>query len=68
VNLGRVFVDAGAWFAIQVSDDAHHNAARRAFPVILEGCRSLVTSNLAFDVHFRTAGFPTIPGDVRILP
>jgi len=22
----------------------------------------------AFDVHFRTAGFPTIPGDVRILP
>lgn len=144
MNLGRVFVDAGAWFAIQVSDDAHHNAARRAFPVILEGCRSLVTSNLvigetytllritkgyreakrfldrlahskklervyvtehleqqayqilerfsdhafsfvdatsfalmrqerlrhafAFDVHFRTAGFPTIPGDVRILP
>ena len=53
MNLGRVFVDAGAWFAIQVSDDAHHNAARRAFPVIL---------------HFRTPGFPTIPGDVRILP
>jgi len=46
VNLGRVFVDTGAWFAIQVTDDAHHNAARRAFPALLEGCRSLVTSNL----------------------
>ena len=143
MNLGRVFVDTGAWFAVQVSDDAHHSAARRVFPVILEGCRSLVTSNLvigetytllritkgyreakrfldslahskklervyvtehleqqaygilehfsehafsfvdatsfalmrqermrhafAFDAHFRTAGFPTIPGDVRIL-
>jgi predicted nucleic acid-binding protein len=143
VNLGRVFVDSGAWFAIQVSDDAHHSAARQVFPVILERCRSLVTSNLvigetytllritkgyreakqfldtlahsnklermvvtehleqqayailerfsehafsfvdatsfalmrqagmrhafAFDTHFRTAGFPTIPEDVRIL-
>lgn len=143
MNLGRVFVDTGAWFAIQVSDDAHHSAARQVFPVILERCRSLVTSNLvigetytllritkgyreakqfldtlahskklermvvtehleqqaygileqfsehtfsfvdatsfalmrqarmrhafAFDTHFRTAGFPTIPEDVRIL-
>ncbi len=143
MNLGRVFVGTGAWFAIQVSDDAHHSTARRVFPVILERCRSLVTSNLvigetytllrttkgyreakrfldslahskklervyvtenleeqaygilehfsehafsfvdstsfalmrqdrirhafAFDVHFRTAGFPTIPGDVRLL-
>ena len=142
MNLGRVFVDTGAWFAIQVSDDAHHAAARRVFPLILERCRSLATSNLvigetytllritkgyreakrfldglahsrrlervfvtehleqqaygilqhfsehafsfvdatsfalmrqermrlafAFDAHFRTAGFPTIPGDVRI--
>ena len=46
MNLGRVFVDTGAWFAIQVTDDAHHNAARRAFPAILEACRTLVTSNL----------------------
>jgi len=144
VNLGRVFVDTGAWFAVQATDDAHHNAARRAFPAILEACRSLVTSNLvlgetytllrvtkgypeakrfldklthskklervfvsehlerqayeilerfsdhafsfvdatsfalmrqnrmrhafAFDAHFRTAGFQTIPGDVEILP
>ena len=143
MNLGRVFVDTGAWFAIQVVDDAHHGAARRVFPVILERCRSLVTSNLvigetytllrmakgyreakrfldalahskklermyvtehleqqaygilehfsehafsfvdatsfalmrqarmrhafAFDAHFRTAGFATIPGDVSIL-
>ncbi|MEK7875563.1 MAG: PIN domain-containing protein, partial [Pseudomonadota bacterium] len=41
-----MFVDSGAWFAIQVSDDAHHRAARQVFPVILERCRSLVTSNL----------------------
>jgi predicted nucleic acid-binding protein len=138
-----VFVDTEAWFAIQVSDDAHHGAARQLFPVIVERCRSLVTSNLvigetytllritkgyreakqfldtqahskklersvvtghleqqaytileqfsehafsfvdatsfalmrqarlrhafAFDTHFRAAGFPTIPEDVRIL-
>ena len=46
MNLGRVFVDTGAWFAVQVTDDAHHNAARRTFPAILEACQSLVTSNL----------------------
>lgn len=46
MNLGRVFVDTGAWFAVQVTDDAHHDAARRAFPEILAACRSLVTSNL----------------------
>ena len=46
MNLGREFVDSRAWFAIQVSDDAHHGAARQVFPVILERCRSLVTSNL----------------------
>ena len=46
MNLGRVFVDTGAWFAIQVTDDAHHDTARRALPAIMEACRSLVTSNL----------------------
>lgn len=46
MNLGRVFVDTGAWFAIQVIDDAHHAAASRALPLVLERCQSLVTSNL----------------------
>jgi predicted nucleic acid-binding protein len=46
VTFGRVFVDTGAWFAIQTTDDAHHEAAREALPAVLEGCQSLVTSNL----------------------
>lgn len=44
--LGRVFVDTGAWFALQVQDDEHHNAARTTFPALLQACRSVVTSNL----------------------
>ena len=44
--LGRVFVDTGAWFALQVEDDEHHDSARRTLPTLLASCRSLVTSNL----------------------
>ena len=46
MTLGRVFVDSGAWFAIQVADDAHHAAASEALPALLEGSKTLVTSNL----------------------
>jgi len=46
VTLGRVFVDTGAWLAIQVADDAHHIAASEALPALLEGSKALVTSNL----------------------
>jgi predicted nucleic acid-binding protein len=46
VILGRVFVDTGAWFALQVTDDEHHDAAREAFPQIVEASKSLVASNL----------------------
>ena len=46
MTLGRVFVDTGAWFAIQATDDSHHDAASRALPLVLESCQSLVTSNL----------------------
>src|SRR5262245_19831166 len=46
MNLGRVFVDTGAWFALQVEDDEHYEAARTTFPVLLRSCRSVVTSNL----------------------
>lgn len=62
MNLGRVFVDTGAWFAIQVADDAHHNNARRTFPALLEACRSLVTSNLVIGETYTllrvTRGYP----------
>ena len=46
MTLGRVFVDTGAWFAIQVPDDANHAAASGVLSAVLEGARSLVTSNL----------------------
>lgn len=76
MRLGRVFVDTGAWFAIQVTDDANHETARLVLPAVVHACRSLVTSNvivgetytLAFDSHFATAGFLRIPGDVRVSP
>lgn len=45
MSLGRVFVDSGAWFAVQVTDDAEHESARTNFPLLLDRCRSLVTSN-----------------------
>ncbi len=44
--LDRVFVDTGAWFALQVEDDEHHEAARTTFPSLLAVCRSVVISNL----------------------
>lgn len=46
MTLGRVFVDTGDWFALQVEDDEHHEAARTTFPLLLGACRSVVTSNL----------------------
>jgi hypothetical protein len=46
MTLGRVFVDTGAWFAVQVADDEHHAAASEALPALLEASRALVTSNL----------------------
>ena len=47
MTLGRVFVDTGAWFALQVQDDEHHDVARRNASRLV-GCvlASLVTSNL----------------------
>ena len=46
MTLGRVFVDTGAWFALQVTDDEHHPVAREILPVLLDMSRGLVTSNL----------------------
>jgi predicted nucleic acid-binding protein len=45
VSLGRVFVDTGAWFAVQATDDAEHALARTTLPLLFDRCRSLVTSN-----------------------
>jgi predicted nucleic acid-binding protein len=41
----RVFVDTGAWFAIQVTDDAHHVEAVDALRVLLLRPIVLVTTN-----------------------
>ena len=43
---GCVFIDTGAWFAVQVADDAHHETAGDTFGQLLGGERALVTSNL----------------------
>ena len=46
MRVGRVFIDARAWFAVQVADDAHHKRAGDTFGQLLGGGRALVTSNL----------------------
>lgn len=46
MSFGRVFVDTGAWFAIQAIDDTHHAEARDTLSPLLEVSESLVTSNL----------------------
>ena len=45
MSLGRVFVDTGAWVALQATDDLHHPAAAETFPRLLQMCKSLATSN-----------------------
>jgi predicted nucleic acid-binding protein len=40
-----IFVDTGAWYALQVTDDQFHQAAAAAFPKILAQYDALVTSN-----------------------
>ena len=36
MTVGRVFVDTGAWFAVQVQDDAHHTeqVERQAYEIL----------------------------------
>lgn len=46
MTLGDVFIDTGAWFAIQAADDAHHAEAVEVFPGLIAASRSLVTTNL----------------------
>lgn len=46
MSVSRVFVDTGAWFALQVTDDRHHEAAASALPILLSTARMLLTSNL----------------------
>ena len=62
MNLGRVFVDTGAWGALQNADDRHHRAAASALPTILGSCKSLVTSNQVIGETYTylraTQGYP----------
>jgi uncharacterized protein len=44
--MGRVFVDTGAWYAVQVTDDMHHAAAQATLQSLLDAGALLVTSNL----------------------
>jgi len=41
----RVFVDTGAWFAVQVPDDQWHGSAVRTLRALLAGASALVTTN-----------------------
>ena len=46
MRVGRVFVDTGAWYAVQVTDDIHHTAAQAALHALIETGTPIVTSNL----------------------
>jgi len=41
----RVFIDTGAWFAVQSPDDEHHADAAQVFRTLLDSQRVLVTTN-----------------------
>jgi uncharacterized protein len=41
----RLFVDTGAWFALQVTDDRYHRRAKDTFPELLARFQTLVTTN-----------------------
>ena len=41
----RIFVDTGAWFAVQVVDDEHHGRAVKALRALSERAVTLVTTN-----------------------
>ncbi len=41
----RVFVDTGAWFAVQATDDEHHTVAAETLRALLGHPRILVTTN-----------------------
>lgn len=43
---GELFVDTGAWYALQVPDDDHHEEAARTLRDIVQGGLSLRTTNL----------------------
>jgi predicted nucleic acid-binding protein len=43
---GQVFVDTGAWYAVQVTDDIHHAAAQAALHALVESGLPIITSNL----------------------
>jgi predicted nucleic acid-binding protein len=62
MNLGRVFVDTGAWVALQDAGDHHHRSAASALPAILPSCKSLVTSNQVIGETYTylraTGGYP----------
>ena len=56
----EVFVDTGAWYAVQVPDDHWHEPAARALRLLLDRGSSLVTTNLVVGETYtllrRTAG------------
>lgn len=46
MTAGRVFVDTGAWYAVQITDDRHHAAAQAVLRELVESDVQIVTSNL----------------------
>ena len=56
----EIFVDTGAWFAVQVPDDRWHESAARTLRSLLARRRPLVTTNLVvaetYTLLRRTAG------------
>ncbi len=58
---GELFVDTGAWVALAVEEDEHHEEAARAYPKLLKEYKRLITTNLvvaeAYILLRKAAGF-----------
>ena len=46
MTAGRVFVDTGAWYAVQIVNDRHHATAQSVLRELVESEVPIVTSNL----------------------
>ena len=45
MELNKIFVDTSAWFALQITDDSHHQVAKKILERLLPICQDLITSN-----------------------
>jgi predicted nucleic acid-binding protein len=57
----KMFIDTGAWVALNNKKDSYHRVAVRANREFLDNGYFYVTSNFVFDKHFEQYKFIRLP-------